>query len=127
MLVLTREKDEIIMIGDDIEIMVVEFKGTGTGKTRVRLGIRAPASVSVHRREIWEAIQRDKSRAGKGCQCGGPAELWCADCGRASCNACGTDWATSQTGKGKTLKVCPECPATIQLDEDSDISLDNQR
>ncbi len=52
MLVLTRAKDEAIMIGDDIEITVVEVRGD-----RVRLGIRAPQHVSIHRKEVYVAIR----------------------------------------------------------------------
>lgn len=55
MLVLSRHKDESIVIGDDIEINVVEVRG---GK--VRLGITAPKETPVHRREIYDAIQREK-------------------------------------------------------------------
>jgi carbon storage regulator len=54
MLVLSRKPDETIMVGDDIEIKVVEIRGG-----QVRLGINAPPEVSVHRRELWEAIQRE--------------------------------------------------------------------
>ena len=53
MLVLSRKKDEKIIIGDNISIMVVEIRGD-----KVRLGIDAPKEVSVHRREVYEAIQR---------------------------------------------------------------------
>lgn len=53
MLVLTRAVNEAIMIGDQIEVTIVEVKG---GK--VRLGIAAPASVRVHRKEIYQAIQQ---------------------------------------------------------------------
>lgn len=55
MLVLSRYCDESIYIGDDIIITVVDIRGD-----RVRLGIQAPASVSVHRQEIYEAIAREK-------------------------------------------------------------------
>ena len=55
MLVLTRKKDEKIMIGDDISIMVIDIR-----RDKVRLGIEAPRDVPVHRREIYEAIQRKK-------------------------------------------------------------------
>lgn len=55
MLVLSRKKNEAIIIGDDITIVVVEIRG---GK--VRLGIEAPQQVSVHRVEIYAAIQRQK-------------------------------------------------------------------
>ncbi len=61
MLVLTRAFDESIMIGDDIEIIIVEFKGFQADNRKVRVGIKAPRSVSVHRKEIWEAIQREKA------------------------------------------------------------------
>ena len=56
MLVLTRETDQSIMIGDDIEIVVVAVQG---GK--VRLGINAPKAISVHRKEVYEIIRREKA------------------------------------------------------------------
>ena len=56
MLVLSRQKDESIMIGDDVEITIVDVRGN-----KVRLGITAPKSIPVHRREVYEAIQREKS------------------------------------------------------------------
>ena len=56
MLVLSRRKDESIMIGDDVEITIVDIHGD-----RVRLGITAPKTIPVHRREVYEAIQREKS------------------------------------------------------------------
>jgi carbon storage regulator len=59
MLVLSRQKDESIVIGDDIEITIVDVRGD-----KVRLGINAPREISVHRREIYDAIQREK-KAGK--------------------------------------------------------------
>ena len=55
MLVLSRKKNESIMIGDDVEIIITDVRG---GK--VRLGINAPKEISVHRKEIYEAIQREK-------------------------------------------------------------------
>ncbi len=60
MLVLSRQKDESIMIGDDVEITIVDVRG---GK--VRLGINAPREISVHRREIYDAIQREKAEQEK--------------------------------------------------------------
>ncbi len=60
MLVLSRKKDESIIIGDDIEITIVDVRGD-----KVRLGINAPRSISVHRKEIYEAIQREKSQKAK--------------------------------------------------------------
>ena len=55
MLVLSRQRDESIMIGDDVEIIIVDVRGD-----KVRLGITAPKSIPVHRREIYDAIQREK-------------------------------------------------------------------
>ena len=57
MLVLSRQKDESIIIGDDIEITIVDVRGD-----KVRLGINAPRSISVHRKEVYEAIQREKAQ-----------------------------------------------------------------
>ena len=55
MLVLSRLKDESIMVGDNVEITIVDVRGD-----KVRLGINAPRDVSVHRREIYDAIQKEK-------------------------------------------------------------------
>ena len=57
MLVLSRQRDESIMIGDDVEIIIVDVRGD-----KVRLGITAPKSIPVHRREIYDAIQREKAQ-----------------------------------------------------------------
>jgi len=54
MLVLSRKKDEKIVIGDSITLMVIEIRGD-----KVRLGIEAPRDVTVHREEIYEAIRRE--------------------------------------------------------------------
>ena len=56
MLVLTRKRDEQIMIGDKITVTVVEIRGD-----KVRLGIAAPVEVPVHRQEVYEAIQRKQA------------------------------------------------------------------
>ena len=56
MLVLSRQKDESIMIGDDVEITIVDVRGD-----KVRLGITAPKEIPVHRMEVYEAIQREKN------------------------------------------------------------------
>ena len=55
MLVLSRQKDESIMIGDDVEITIVDVRGD-----KVRLGINAPRNIAVHRKEIYIAIQKEK-------------------------------------------------------------------
>jgi carbon storage regulator len=61
MLVLSRKKDESIIINDHIRITIVEIRGD-----KVRLGIDAPKDVSVHRREVYEAIQNQLRAEGKG-------------------------------------------------------------
>jgi carbon storage regulator len=58
MLVLTRRKGESIMIGDDIELVVVEIKGD-----QVRLGVKAPKHVEVYRNEVFEAISEANKEA----------------------------------------------------------------
>lgn len=58
MLVLSRQKDETIIIGDDIEITVVDIRGD-----KVRLGVSAPKSISVHRKEVYDAIRRENREA----------------------------------------------------------------
>jgi cytosine/creatinine deaminase len=58
MLVLARQRDETIVIGDDIEVTIVDIRGD-----KVRLGIRAPKTVSVHRKEIYDAIRRENKSA----------------------------------------------------------------
>ena len=54
MLVLTRKRDESIIIGDNIVITVIGIRGD-----KVRFGIEAPKEVSIHRKEVYEAIQRE--------------------------------------------------------------------
>ena len=58
MLVLSRQRDESIIIGDNIVITIVDVRGD-----KVRLGIDAPVEIPVHRREVYEAIQRENKRA----------------------------------------------------------------
>lgn len=55
MLVLSRKKNEQIMIGDNVVVTLVEIRGD-----KVRLGVEAPKEVPVHRREVHEAIQRNE-------------------------------------------------------------------
>ena len=58
MLVLSRKKNESIIINDDITIVVVEIRGD-----KVRLGVEAPKEVPVHRNEVYEAIRRNQLEA----------------------------------------------------------------
>lgn len=58
MLVLSRQRDETIMIGDDVEVTVVDIRGD-----KVRLGITAPKEITVHRKEVYEAIKRENRAA----------------------------------------------------------------
>jgi cytosine deaminase len=54
MLVLSRQKDQTIMIGDDIEVTVVDIRGD-----KVRLGINAPRTITVHRKEVYDLLKRE--------------------------------------------------------------------
>ena len=58
MLVLSRKKNESIVINNDITIVVVEIRGD-----KVRLGVEAPKEVPVHRREVYDAIKRSEAQA----------------------------------------------------------------
>lgn len=58
MLALTRKKGDSIMISDNIEIVVLEVQGD-----QVKLGINAPRSVAVHRKEIYDLIQQENKSA----------------------------------------------------------------
>lgn len=58
MLVLSRHRDESIMIGDDVVVTIVDVRGD-----KVRLGIDAPTEIPVHRREVYEAIQLENRQA----------------------------------------------------------------
>lgn len=60
MLVLSRQRDETIMIGDEIEISVVDIRGD-----KVRLGITAPTKIAVHRKEVYEAIRSENAQAAR--------------------------------------------------------------
>lgn len=58
MLVLSRQRDESIMIGDKVVVTIVDIRGD-----KVRLGIQAPVEIPVHRQEVYEAIRRENQRA----------------------------------------------------------------
>jgi len=56
MLVLSRQRDESIVINDNVVVTIVDIRGD-----KVRLGIEAPTDIPVHRREVFEAIQRESA------------------------------------------------------------------
>jgi len=58
MLVLSRQRDESIMIGDQVEVSVVDIKGD-----QVKIGIKAPSQVKVYRQEVYAAIQEENRAA----------------------------------------------------------------
>ncbi len=58
MLVLARKLNESIMIGDEVEVVVIDIKGD-----QVKLGIRAPKNVTVHRKEIYQEIKQENIAA----------------------------------------------------------------
>jgi len=58
MLVLSRQRDESIIIADNIVVTIVDIRGD-----KVRLGIEAPKEIPVHRREVYEAIQRESMQS----------------------------------------------------------------
>lgn len=58
MLVLSRQRDESIMIGDNVQVTIVDIRGD-----KVRLGIVAPTEIPVHRKEVYDAIQRENRKA----------------------------------------------------------------
>lgn len=60
MLVLSRQRDQSIIIGDNVVVTIVDIRGD-----KVRLGIDAPSEIPVHRREVYEAIQRENLRASR--------------------------------------------------------------
>ncbi len=60
MLVLSRHIDESIMIGDEIELTIVDIRGD-----KVRIGISAPSSVAVHRKEVYESIRQENEQAAR--------------------------------------------------------------
>ena len=60
MLVLSRHRDESIIIGDNIVVTIVDIRGD-----KVRFGIDAPKDIPVHRQEVYKAIQQEKMAAGE--------------------------------------------------------------
>jgi len=70
MLVLTRKEDESIMIGDNIEVKVLDLK-----ENQVKIGIVAPRSIPVHRREVFLAIQEENAQAASSSSLEGLSQL----------------------------------------------------
>ena len=60
MIVLSRERDQVIKIGDDIEVTVVDIRGD-----KVRLGVHGPPGISIHRKEVYDAIKRETAAEAK--------------------------------------------------------------
>ena len=60
MLVLSRQRDQSIIINDNVVVTIVDIRGD-----KVRLGIEAPSEIPVHRREVHDAIQRENKRASR--------------------------------------------------------------
>lgn len=60
MLILSRKKNESIIISDNVEVMITDVSGE-----HVKLGIRAPRHISVHRKEVYEAIRQENMAAAK--------------------------------------------------------------
>ncbi len=69
MLVLSRQRDESIIIGDNIIITIVDIRGD-----KVRLGIQAPKEITVHRQEVYDAIQRESAKSKDDDAVAGPPE-----------------------------------------------------
>ncbi len=59
MLILTRRVGESVVIGDDVDVTVLGVKGN-----QVRLGVKAPREISVHREEIYQRIRRENEKSG---------------------------------------------------------------
>lgn len=74
MLILSRKKNESIVINDNIEISIIEIKGEG-----VKIGINAPSSVKIYRREVYDAIQIENKAALNSCVSSLPANLFNKD------------------------------------------------
>ena len=68
MLILTRRQGETLMVGDEITVTVLSVKGN-----QVRIGVEAPKHVPVHRKEIWDRIQKEKADGEAGGDHGGVA------------------------------------------------------
>jgi len=105
MLVLSRLRDEAIMIGDEIEITVVDVRGD-----KVRLGISAPPRVAVHRKEVYEAIRSENELAS---QAAHPELVELAQCARPG-GANGMKLASSISAQGVCVGVEPAPAGTAR-------------
>ncbi len=79
MLVLSRQRDESIVIGDNVVVTIVDIRGD-----KVRLGIQAPGEIPVHRQEVYEAIQRESRKGGQLQHSGPSAKVLETDAGHPS-------------------------------------------
>jgi carbon storage regulator len=71
MLVLTRKPGEIVRIGDDVSICILEVSGG-----QVRIAIKAPREIPVHREEIYQMVQAENRKAADAARSASPEELW---------------------------------------------------
>lgn len=105
MLVLSRQRDEAIVIGDEVEITIVDIRGD-----KVRLGITAPRAVQVHRKEIYEAIRGENDAA----RCVELDDLDGADNDLRPCNPLRVDRSIHIRGRLPGRRHCPDSsPARI--------------
>ena len=105
MLVLSRKKDECIVINNDITIVVVEIRGD-----KVRLGVEAPKEVPVHRREVFEAIARGEHAVSEAPR--NTPSVADASNGSAACTAETTTVSPSSIGGGIVVSGTKALPST---------------
>lgn len=89
-LILTRNKDESIIIGDEIEILMMGINGTNVGQAR--LGIKASKQIQVHRKEIWERIKRQENAGAHNCVEYADYKIGKSGMRIAQCDMCGRRW-----------------------------------
>ena len=103
MLVLSRKKNESVIVNDNIEIVVIEIRGD-----KVRLGINAPKEVPVHRKEVYDAIRRHELDlpSGGSADCHSPDSSKpgdIADAGSGSASACSGSAGASNDAAGAVV------------------------
>ena len=119
MLVLSRKKDECIVINNDITIVVVEIRGD-----KVRLGVEAPKEVPVHRREVFEAIARGEHAVAEPPRNSAPATD--ANSVPAACAAETSTVSPSSSAGGIVVSGTKALPSTpVPRDSGTDSSLAN--